>query len=285
MQIFQGKTHEHLAMTLNFAVPREVKITMIPHLKQIVKLLSKQHDSSESLAAAPAPAECLFKVNDNVESLSERLLTICHNFLLPSVCFSPTASVKSSDVNDCKRLIARMIPCLHRSIGMPLILCVDFVPVPKWWIDGSHAAHPDVRGHLDADCMSLGKGMPINASAKQKLNTRSSVETELIAADDFMPIMLWTNHFLDAQGHGHQDAVLHQDNQSAILFKKNGDKSSSKRTKHLNCRFYFITNRINMNELSIERCRTEEMVDHFFTKPLQGKLFYKFRALIIDLQE
>jgi hypothetical protein len=41
--------------------------------------------------------------------------------------------------------------------------------------------------------MSLGKGMPINASAKQKLNTRSSAETEFVAADDFVPIMLWTN--------------------------------------------------------------------------------------------
>jgi hypothetical protein len=64
-----------------------------------------------------------------------------------------------------------------------------------------------------------------------------------------MLIILWTNYFLKAQRYGHQDTILYQDNQSAILLEKNGRKSSSKRTKHLNCRFYFITNRINSNKL------------------------------------
>jgi hypothetical protein len=130
--------------------------------------------------------------------------------------------------------------------------------------------------------MSLGQGMPINTSTKQKINTRSSTETELVAADDFMPIILWTNYFLDAQGYGTEDTILYQDNQSAILLERNGRKSSSKRTKHLNCRYYFITDRINRKELSVEYCPTGEMVGDFFTKPLQGKLFYKFRSLIMN---
>jgi hypothetical protein len=75
-----------------------------------------------------------------------------------------------------------------------------------------------------------------------------------------MPIILWTNYFLEAQGYSHQDTILYQDNQSAILLEKNSRKSSSKRTKHLNCRFYFITDRINSDELSVEYCPTEEMV-------------------------
>jgi hypothetical protein len=77
--------------------------------------------------------------------------------------------------------------------------------------------------------------VPINTSTKQKINTRSSTETELVAADGFMPIILCTNYFLKAQGYGHQDTILYQDNQSTILLKKNGRKLSSKRTKHLNC--------------------------------------------------
>jgi hypothetical protein len=138
-----------------------------------------------------------------------------------------------------------------------------------------------MRGH-SGGCMSLGQGMPINTSTKQKINTRSSTETELVAADDFMPIILWTNYFLDAQGYGTDATILYQDNQSAILLERNGRKSSSKRTKHLNCRYYFITDRINSKELSVEYCPTGEMVGDFFTKPLQGKLFYKFRDLIMN---
>jgi hypothetical protein len=77
--------------------------------------------------------------------------------------------------------------------------------------------------------------------------TGSSAKTELVAADGFMPIIPQTVHFLEAQGCGHQDTILHEDNQSAILFKKNGRKSSSKRTKHLNVPFSFITDHINSN--------------------------------------
>jgi hypothetical protein len=133
--------------------------------------------------------------------------------------------------------------------------------------------------------MTLGQGMPINTLTKQKINTRSSTKTELVAADNFMPIILWTNYFLEAQGYSNQGSLLYQDNQSAILLKRNGQKSSSKRTKHLNIRFYFITDRINNSELSVEYCPAEEMVGDYFTKPLQGKLFYKFRRLIMNLQE
>ena len=100
-----------------------------------------------------------------------------------------------------------------------------------------------------------------------------------------MPIILWTNYFLEAQGYGHQDTILYQDNQSAILLEKNGHKSSSKRTKHLNCCFYFIPDRINSNELSVKYCPIEEMIGDFYTKPLQGKLFYKFCKLIMNLQD
>jgi hypothetical protein len=107
----------------------------------------------------------------------------------------------------------------------------------------------------------------------------------LVAADDFMPMIIWTNLFLEAQGYGTKETILYQDNQSAILLEKNGRKSSGKRTKHLNIRYYFITDRISRKELSVAYCPTEEMVGDFFTKPLQGKLFYKFRSIIMNLKE
>jgi hypothetical protein len=294
MKICRGKIHEYLGMTLDFTVPGEVKITMIPYVKEIVNQFT-EYDNSESTAATPA-AEHLFKVNDETTPLSERQATVFHNFVAKCLFLTKrarpdiatavaflTTRVKASDEDDWKKL-TRMIRYLRGSLELPLILRADSVPVPKWYVDGSHATHPNMRGH-SGGCMSLGKGMPINTSTKQKINTRSSTETELVAADDFMPIILWTNYFLEAQGYGHQDTILYQDNQSAILLEKNGRKSSSKRTKHLNCRFYFITDRINSNELSVAYCPTEEMVGDFFTKPLQGKLFYKFRKLIMNLQE
>ena len=49
--------------------------------------------------------------------------------------------------------------------------------------------------------MSLGKGAIISTSIKQKMNTKSSTETELIAADDLMPHILWMKYFLNWQGY------------------------------------------------------------------------------------
>ena len=37
--------------------------------------------------------------------------------------------------------------------------------------------------------------------------------------------------------------------------------------------------------MSIEYCPTKEMLRDFFTKPLQGSLFWKLRALIMNLPE
>ena len=71
------------------------------------------------------------------------------------------------------------------------------------------------------------------SSTKQKLNTRSSTETEIVGADDFMPAICWTRYFMEAQGYQVQDNVLFQDNKSAILLEKNGKASSSKRTRRV----------------------------------------------------
>ena len=77
---------------------------------------------------------------------------------------------------------------------------------------------------------------------------------------------------------------MYQDNQSAILLENNGRASISRRTKHLNIRYFFITDRINKGEIKLEYCPTDDMVADFFTKALQGKKFLKFRKIIMKLK-
>ena len=50
-------------------------------------------------------------------------------------------------------------------------------------------------------------------------------------------------------------------------------------------RFYFVTDRIRNNKVLVEYCPTQEMVADFFTKPLQGKSFFKFRSIIMNLPD
>jgi hypothetical protein len=86
---------------------------------------------------------------------------------------------------------------------------------------------------------------------------------------------------LHAQGYKIKDDVLCQDNKSSILLEKNGKASSSKRTKHVNICYFFITDRINKNEMSVEWCPTVNMIGDYATKPLQGAMFKKFRDYVL----
>jgi hypothetical protein len=59
------------------------------------------------------------------------------------------------------------------------------------------------------------------SSTKQKLNTQSSTESEIVGADDFMLAICWTQYFMEAQRYQVQDNILFQDNKSTILLEKN----------------------------------------------------------------
>ena len=76
----------------------------------------------------------------------------------------------------------------------------DNLQVVKWYVDASFAVHPDYRSHTGA-VMTLGEGSVIAMSKKQKLNTRSSTEAELVGADDAATMILWTGLFMEQQGY------------------------------------------------------------------------------------
>eukprot|EP00957_Ditylum_brightwellii_P043399 3290492-Ditylum_brightwellii.AAC.1 len=69
--------------------------------------------------------------------------------------------------------------------------------------------------------MTLGKGSPYSISTKQKINTCSSTEAELVGVNDVMSLIIWTRLFIQAQGYDITDNVVYQDNQSAILMENN----------------------------------------------------------------
>jgi hypothetical protein len=117
--------------------------------------------------------------------------------------------------------------------------------------------------------MSLGKGSVYSLSRKQRINTKSSTEAELVGVDDGMPLVVWTRNFLTSQGFEIGDNVIYQDNQSAMLLEKNGKASSGWRTRHIDIRYFFVTDRVENNEMRIEYCPTGDMVADFFMTPLQ----------------
>ena len=133
--------------------------------------------------------------------------------------------------------------------------------------------------------MGNSGGTIISGSLKQKLNTRSSTEAEIVAVDDFIAKMLWTRNFLKMQHFPYGGTTLFQDNSSAIHLQSKGFEATGKRMRHLNIRYFFARDCVSRGLLRIEHQPTAEMEADYFSKPLQGKAFLKFRDSILGLGE
>ena len=107
-----------------------------------------------------------------------------------------------------------------------------------------------MRGHSGGR-LYLGSVFPIVSSTKQNINTRSSIETEIVVTDDFMPAICWTWYFMKAQGYEVLDNILLQENRSSILLEKNGKASSDKCTKHIKIRYFYIIDRVAQGDVSL----------------------------------
>jgi len=72
---------------------------------------------------------------------------------------------------------------------MPLTLEADSLQLVKWWVDTSFAVHADMRS-VSGGALSLGKGVIYGTSTCQKINIRSSTESELVALHEVLPRVL-----------------------------------------------------------------------------------------------
>jgi hypothetical protein len=278
-------------MTLDYSDDGKVKIVMKDY---ITKMLDEVPEDMNGEARTPASLH-LFTIRDDPVLLDEPTAELFHHFTAKLLFLSRrarpdiqtavsflTKRVKEPDEDDYKKL-RRTMQYLRGSLDLLLTLEADDVRVIKWWVDASYAVHPDMKSHTGGT-MSMGKGSIYSASKTQRLNTKSSTEAELVGVDDVSAQILWTRYFLEGQGYKVKDNTLYQDNQSAMLLEKNGRASSSKRTRHINVRYFFVTDRIKSKEVSVEYCPTGEMIADFFTKPLQGSQFRKLRDIIMNVR-
>ena len=290
LTVQRGPIHKYLGMTIDYSEDGKVKFIMDDYVKGI---LDEAPSDMDGTATSPA-ANHLFSVNEKSDKIDTKKADLYHRLtakllylskrarpdFLTAVSFL-TTRVTQPDVDDWKKL-GRAIKFLRKTQDLWLTLEVDKELCIRWWIDASFGVHPDKRSHTGAT-MSLGKGSPISSSTKQKLNTRSSTEAELVGVDDSMALVVWSRNFLQAQGLEVTDNIVYQDNQSAMLLERNGRASSGRRTRHIDIRYYFVTDRIKKGDLRVEYCNTDDMTGDFFTKPVQGSKFRKFQGIVLNL--
>jgi hypothetical protein len=290
MVVSRGKVHTYLGMTLDFTLPGKVKISMYKYIEEIIVAFNKADPNGGGNKTSAAPVN-LFRIDEDCTKLGTKKSTEFHNIMAkalyatirarPDTCTSIaylTTRVREPDKDDWAKL-AHLIKYLRGTKNLPLIMSAAGSGI---LVDGSFGVHPNMQGHTGGG-LSMGLGFPIATSTKQKLNTRSSTEAELVGVDDLMPAICWTWYFMEAQGYKVNENIVYQDNQSVILLERNGKASSSKRTKHINIRYFFVTDWIKNQELTVEWCPTGDMIADFMTKPTQGALFKKFRDQIMGV--
>jgi hypothetical protein len=277
--IHWGKKHDYLGMELDFSEKGKVKIGMTEYVASMLEVFPEKLKSADT-AVTPA-SDDLFK-----EGQGKKLNEVCpdaYHMMVAKVLFSckparpdiiqPTIGVlctrvKGPNEADWAKLV-RLMKYLNGTREFKLTLSADNLHCINWYVDASFAVHPDYKSHTGAT-MSYGDGDGVvqSISRKQKLNTKSSTKSELVGVDDVSVMILWTKLFLEEQGYDINSNILYQDNKSVILLETNGKKSSGKRTRALNIRYFFLTDQVEKGNVTIVYCPTDAVAGYFHTKPL-----------------
>jgi hypothetical protein len=280
-----GSTQDYLGMQWDFSSPGEVKVTMEGYIAELIK-------SSGTTSSVLTPAtDQLFNLRDSpilnrldhdeFHSMVARLLYLAKrvrpDILLP-VSFLATRVQNSTEDDQAK--LKRVLMYLNGSSSLGIILRPDKAGTLNVSIDSSYGVHADGKSH-SAMSIAFGAGSILAQSTKQKLVSKSSTESELIALSDKCSLAIWSRDFLLSQGQEIGPAQVWQDNMSTIALTQKGG-STSERTRHINIRYYWVKDRIGSGELKVEYQPTEEMIADILTKPLQGAKFLELRSKLLN---
>jgi hypothetical protein len=284
----RGERLQYLGIVWDFSQEGEVRATMAAYEKRML-----EECGVEGTARTPATDD-LFDRPEGESAVCEtdrawfhsyvaRMLYLakhCRLECLPAVaCLSTRVSAPTpSDVQKLKRVLRYV----RGTAGTALVLRIGEGGVSvSAYVDASHAVHSDRKSHTGV-AVVVGEGACVLAkSTKQKIVTKSSTEAELVGASDSAGCAYGVQRFLEGQGYTLPPITLAQDNQSTIALLKKG-RSTSDRTRHIDVRHFWLSDRVAAGELNIEYLPTESMGRaNCLTKPLQGAQFARERAELL----
>ena len=195
------------------------------------------------MAQSPA-TNSLFEIDVNSPQLQEEERTRFHTFsakLLFLGCRTrPEIQVATSFL--CSRVtvatdqdaskLRRVMKYLNSTKGAGLVIEAADKLVVRAFVDASHGVHEDGKGHQGL-FVTLGMGPVITKSRKQKVQCKSSTESELVALSDYIEQIEWVKDFLESQGLKTGPAIVYQDNTSTMAKAKQDSTVGKDRKKTL----------------------------------------------------
>jgi hypothetical protein len=283
-----GSKHEFLGMNFEFLPNRRVVIAMPRYLEEAIA----DCGMDITFEAATPATKSLFDVDDSSPLLVTKQADVFRSIVskllyvglrgrpdfLVTLCFL-CSRVQHPTVQDQNKL-KRLLQYAKGTLDLTLTLGADDLTVMSTFVDAAYGVHPDFRSQTGGT-ITFGIGGIVNRASKQKINTKSSTEAELVGASDYLSNTIWVMNFLEAQGYPVHSSFFEQDNESAIKLAKNGRSSAGQKSRHIHNRFFWITDRLKTDGITIRHCPTTVMLADFLTKPLQGSLFRKFRDAML----
>lgn len=283
-----GDSHEFLGMDISMNGDGTVTIGMkrfiqecIDEFPEPVKKGCTTPARSNLFTVDPKSPSLVGPKADKFRSLVMKVMYVaqrCRTDLLTTLAFLCTRVDKATN-QDWEKL-RRLITYMNGSKNDTLTLGVESSKDLLSFTDASFAVHEDMKSHTGSGT-SFGRGFFMTRSTKQKMNSGSSTEAEIIGAAEYIPSTIWLMKFLKAQGHDLQYSSFYQDNESAIKLERHGKQSSSRRSRHFDIKLFNVKDKVEQHGIDIVYCPTDLMVADFFTKPLQGNLFRKMKSYIL----
>ena len=281
-----GTQHNYLGALFDFSEEGKVHISM-PHLtEQLIK------DSGIKGTAATPAASNLFEIDAESPLLDADDKKYFHSFVHRVMylanringeclvaCAFLSSRVQSPTIQDQGKL-QRLLKYLAANPNLRLTLEVGEKMGVMQFTDASYGVHADGKSHTGSS-ITLGKGAVHARSVKQKIVTKSSTEAEMVALSDEASRGLWCNLFLEQQGYKLPPLKQLQDNQSTICLGNKGSATAA-RTRHINIRYFWITDYVDRGEMCLEYMPTGDMIADGLTKPLQGEEFLRMRRLLLN---
>jgi len=290
LNVVRGHKHDYLGMNLDFSTTGEVKIDMINYATKIIDAFPEtiagvqSTPASDRLFQVRPPEAAKFLPEEQARAFHHTtaqllFLSRVRRDIQTTVAFL-TTRVKKPDEDDWGKL-KRVLRYLRSTRYLKLTLSAESLTNIIWYIDASHQLHDDCKGHTGS-LLTFGRGATTSSSTKHKIPSKSSCESEIIGLYDKIGDVLWTRQFLEAQGYKIKTNIVYQDNMSTLSLAKNGYVSSSKCTKHIKAKYFFVRHFHNTGELDLQYCPTETMWADVLTKPLQGAKFRLMRAFLMN---
>jgi hypothetical protein len=279
-----GPRLSYVGMTLDFTTAGEVAVTMANCTADLLHGLT--------LRAKPTPAATeLFEIRPEAQASTESVRKEFHTRVAKLLYLSKrtrpecltvaaflSTRVQACDADDCAKL-RRVLEYVQATAERGIKLRVSDPPIVRAYIDASYGVHTG-SGRSHTGCaVTIGTGPVFVKSAKQRIVTKSSTEAELVGLSDTATQAIHINEFLREQGIATGPAVLGQDNMSTIALTRRGGPGSE-RSRHIAIRYFWLKERMDDGDVTVEHVPTEDMVANVLTKPVQGAQFTREREML-----